>query len=177
MALVKCKECGEQVSTKAKSCPKCGAKPPKKTSFLTWAVLAFIVITVYGAYQQESNMTPEQKAARAEKREVEKAEEAKRDAEKKAAQDEKYKEYAWIEKGKDAVLARLKDPKSAEFKDVYFFRGADNVPMTCGQVNSKNSFGGFVGFQHFVSGGSPDMTFLQNEVDDFASVWNKFCTK
>ncbi|WP_394854470.1 zinc-ribbon domain-containing protein [Shewanella xiamenensis] len=26
MALVKCKECGEQVSTKAKSCPKCGAK-------------------------------------------------------------------------------------------------------------------------------------------------------
>jgi len=127
-------------------------------------------------YQQESNMTPEQKAARTEKREAEKAAETKRDAEKKAAQDEKYK-YAWIEKGKDSVLTRLKDLKSAEFKDVYFFRGADNVPITCGQVNSKNSFGGFVGFQHFVSAGSPDMTFLQNEVDDFASVWNKFCTK
>ncbi|NLX19792.1 MAG: hypothetical protein GXY53_11025 [Desulfobulbus sp.] len=121
-------------------------------------------------------MTPEQKAARTEKREAEKAAETKRDAEKKAAQDEKYK-YAWIEKGKDSVLTRLKDLKSAEFKDVYFFRGADNVPITCGQVNSKNSFGGFVGFQHFVSAGSPDMTFLQNEVDDFASVWNKFCTK
>ncbi|WP_412514572.1 MULTISPECIES: zinc-ribbon domain-containing protein [Shewanella] len=30
MALVKCKECGEEVSTKAKTCPKCGAKAPTK---------------------------------------------------------------------------------------------------------------------------------------------------
>lgn len=29
MALVKCKECGGQVSTSAKACPSCGAKPPK----------------------------------------------------------------------------------------------------------------------------------------------------
>lgn len=29
MALVKCKECGGQVSTEAASCPSCGAKPPK----------------------------------------------------------------------------------------------------------------------------------------------------
>ncbi|WP_115389819.1 hypothetical protein [Shewanella algae] len=88
-----------------------------------------------------------------------------------------FRRFGFLSELRNKALARLKDPKSAEFKDVYFFRGADNVPMTCGQVNSKNSFGGFVGFQHFVSGGSPDMTFLQNEVDDFASVWNKFCTK
>jgi len=29
MALVACKECGNQVSTEAASCPKCGAPPPK----------------------------------------------------------------------------------------------------------------------------------------------------
>lgn len=29
MALVKCKECGNEVSTKAKRCPRCGAKVPK----------------------------------------------------------------------------------------------------------------------------------------------------
>ena len=51
MALVKCKECGEQVSTKAKTCPKCGAKAPKKTSLFTWLVLIFIVLIVYVANQ------------------------------------------------------------------------------------------------------------------------------
>ena len=38
MALVKCKECGQEVSQKASSCPKCGAPIKKKTSFFTWIV-------------------------------------------------------------------------------------------------------------------------------------------
>lgn len=48
MALTKCKECGEQISTKAETCPKCGAKPPKTTSLLTWIVVAFVVFVVIG---------------------------------------------------------------------------------------------------------------------------------
>lgn len=28
MALVKCKDCGNEMSTDAKKCPKCGANPP-----------------------------------------------------------------------------------------------------------------------------------------------------
>ena len=31
MALIKCKECGNEISTKAISCPKCGAEKPKNT--------------------------------------------------------------------------------------------------------------------------------------------------
>lgn len=31
MALIKCKECSNQVSTKAASCPQCGARAPKKS--------------------------------------------------------------------------------------------------------------------------------------------------
>ncbi|HEW9973789.1 TPA: zinc ribbon domain-containing protein [Shewanella algae] len=54
MALVKCKECGEEVSTKAKTCPKCGAKAPKKTSLFTWFVLGFIIFVVYTASQSPS---------------------------------------------------------------------------------------------------------------------------
>lgn len=38
MALMKCKECGGPVSSEAKSCPKCGAKPPKRTS---WPAVVF----------------------------------------------------------------------------------------------------------------------------------------
>jgi len=44
MAMKKCKECGNQVSTKAKSCPNCGAKV-KKTSIIMKIFLFFIVFT------------------------------------------------------------------------------------------------------------------------------------
>lgn len=51
MALIKCKECGTEVSSKAKTCPKCGAKPTKKTSLITWFVLILIVYLVYASSQ------------------------------------------------------------------------------------------------------------------------------
>lgn len=45
MALIDCKECGEKVSTKAKSCPKCGNTKLKKTS-----KLALLTIIIVGSY-------------------------------------------------------------------------------------------------------------------------------
>lgn len=47
MALTKCKECGEVVSTKADACPKCGAKRPKGTSIGTWLIGGFFALVVY----------------------------------------------------------------------------------------------------------------------------------
>lgn len=38
MTLVKCKECGNPVSTEAKACPQCGARPQAKASYL-WLIL------------------------------------------------------------------------------------------------------------------------------------------
>lgn len=43
MALVKCVECGNEISDKAKHCPSCGSPPPKKTSAVTWFALVCIV--------------------------------------------------------------------------------------------------------------------------------------
>ena len=54
MSLVKCKECGKEVSNKAKTCPNCGAKAPKKTSLFTWLVLIFIGLIVYVVSQSPS---------------------------------------------------------------------------------------------------------------------------
>jgi type VI secretion system protein VasI len=66
VALVKCKECGEEVSTKAKACPKCGAWLPKKTSIVTWGVLALILFAIYGIWLLEFNLTPEKRNAKEE---------------------------------------------------------------------------------------------------------------
>jgi hypothetical protein len=45
------------------------------------------------------------------------------------------------------VRNSLKDPNSAEFKDVRWVAGK----ALCGQVNAKNSYGGYVGFKFFVA--------------------------
>lgn len=52
-----------------------------------------------------------------------------------------------IEVAKARILDALKDPESARFKEVYV--AADGETM-CGAVNSKNSMGGYVGFQNFM---------------------------
>lgn len=51
MAIKKCKECGNDISTKAASCPKCGAVLKQKTGCFTYLVFIGLVFTlfVYGA--------------------------------------------------------------------------------------------------------------------------------
>lgn len=85
------------------------------------------------------------------------------------------KKIGWMQRGMEAVKSKLKDPRSAEFRGVYFHRGTDGVPMTCGEVNAKNSFGGRSGFQRFISAGEPSLTFLQEDVVDFDTAWTRFC--
>lgn len=86
------------------------------------------------------------------------------------------KEIGWMDRGMEMVKAKLKDPDSAKFKDVFFNRGSDNIPLTCGQVNSKNSLGGYGGYQRFVSGGSAELTFVEEQVaGSFAPIWKRFC--
>jgi len=74
------------------------------------------------------------------------------------------------------LAASLKDPDSAQFKGVYvsYLRnGKEEVPVVCGQVNSKNGFGGYSGFQYFMARG--DVAYLQGQSPDFAFVWQKAC--
>jgi hypothetical protein len=94
--------------------------------------------------------------------------------ERRAGLDEDLKNEAWIAKAKDAIKDRLKDPRSAEFKRLVVSR-TGGVPVVCGEVSSKNSFGGRNGFQRVVSAARPDLTFLEEEVGDMDSVWRKFC--
>ncbi len=58
------------------------------------------------------------------------------------------KDDIYKEKAKNAILAVLKDPGSAQFQDL---RGADmggNYSL-CGKVNAKNGMGGYMGFKDF----------------------------
>jgi hypothetical protein len=50
MALIKCKECGNEVSNSASTCPKCGAKVPKKTGIGTWIVSGAVIWFLFSVF-------------------------------------------------------------------------------------------------------------------------------
>lgn len=68
MALIKCRECGNTVSTEAKTCPKCGIKNPTKkelswpVAFIIFTVVIIIISSLFGEdnTQPETPKTPEQ---------------------------------------------------------------------------------------------------------------------
>lgn len=55
-----------------------------------------------------------------------------------------------IEAAKVNVANSLKDPGSAQFKNVHLVNYLDGS-VVCGEINAKNSYGGYVGFSPFVA--------------------------
>ena len=74
--------------------------------------------------------------------------------------------------GEKFVKAKLKDPSSAEFRNQFI--GKKGVP--CGEVNAKNSFGGFTGFHRYIAVGA-ELTVFPNDmpVGEFDSSWSLAC--
>lgn len=60
---------------------------------------------------------------------------------------EVYNEKALIEKSKKQVLNQLKDADSAKFRNIYVV----DKSLVCGEVNAKNSYGGYNGFMFYYS--------------------------
>jgi hypothetical protein len=50
-----------------------------------------------------------------------------------------------------AVADTLRDPESARFRGVRVVREADGSDALCGELNAKNAYGGYVGYEPFYS--------------------------
>jgi hypothetical protein len=59
---------------------------------------------------------------------------------------------AMIAKAKRLLLSELKDPDSAKFRNIRM-QEADGAKFVCGEMNAKNSYGGYVGFTPFLTNG------------------------
>jgi hypothetical protein len=56
MSLIKCKECGNEISNSAKACPKCGKKNSKKPmGVLGWFISIFLVLFLIGIIMSIGN--------------------------------------------------------------------------------------------------------------------------
>lgn len=138
MALTKCAECGNEVSTQAKACPKCGAKNKPKRSYRRVAILlgigAFVVAVVSNLATHETqkaeaarlaSLTPAEIAAEQAKKEL--------DGELFSAQNT----------CKRLVERNLHDPKTAEFEDPWTYWAEKNesgIYHVQVKVKAKNGF-------------------------------------
>ena len=66
--------------------------------------------------------------------------------------------YGWryylVHQHREAVLIQLKDPDSAKFKNERIeFGWTLKDSILCGEVNSKNGVGGYVGYKEFSASG------------------------
>lgn len=81
------------------------------------------------------------------------------------------KQYRPVQIAKQAVLEKLVDPSSAQFKDVQLVDGS----LVCGEVNAKNRMGGYVGYASFAVIDGRDAAIDKD--DDPVKVAKNLCDK
>ena len=77
----------------------------------------------------------------------------------------KLSDAAFLAQAKSAVSQGMKDPDSAQFRAVRIKR-AGNIRYICGEINAKNSYGGYVGYSRFLSDGD-QVTVMDGEDSTF----------
>lgn len=85
-----------------------------------------------------------------------------------------------IKKAKETVASQLRDPESAQFRNIIKTEKTSllefGIVTVCGEVNGKNAFGGYVGFQRFVSQPKSDRVYMENSWNTFDSLWSRHCS-
>ncbi len=69
------------------------------------------------------------------------------------------------------VRERSKDSDSLKFRNEFTAQPG----IYCGEVNGKNSFGGYAGFMRFIAS-SNTLLMDEGETKAFKEAWQKFCT-
>ena len=170
MALIACKECNNEVSTEARTCPKCGAKvvEPKKPMSTTTKILIGLfgfgvlamVVSESGRKEDRENaekqriaaLTPEQKTK-------EKADKSKRNL-----------QLQMAEVGASTLKKSMKDPTAFDLTSLTVLPNGS----ACYEYRAKNSFGAIFPASAVLTKGK--LLVSERDGNNFVEVWNKECT-
>lgn len=147
MALIKCHECGMEVSTEAKTCPKCGAKPTKNMSAGMVMLIAFGI--VIGAYSLFGSSTPKPAAT----------------PEQNAQKEAEDKRYALATITSKTIRDAMRDPDSLKFDHLLV---NEDGTVVCAGYRARNGFGGM---NHEV------MILTKNGPSKKPTDWANYCIK
>jgi hypothetical protein len=154
MALVKCKECGKEVSKSAKKCPHCGYK--LKMSFLAKFGLFIFGFVIFGAFVSGLKWNPE-------KSRIDPVLTEKKASEKKI-EDEALQRKILAERFTDAIRKKMRDPNSFE---VELIKVNKDATVFCLAYRARNGFGGM----------NREIAIYKNDkVFRDSDTWNKNCT-
>lgn len=82
-----------------------------------------------------------------------------------------------VDRFKDSVADRFKDPSSAQFRNVVAYGTAKplSIDVLCGQVNAKNSYGAYTGFRRFLTNGSASVEIEDTKNTVMDRIWPATC--
>ncbi|HXX86623.1 MAG TPA: hypothetical protein VEN29_21915 [Casimicrobiaceae bacterium] len=72
------------------------------------------------------------------------------------------------------IRQMLIDPESARFRNDFVSR-KDGEPVVCGEINYKNSLGGYIGYQRFIWGRDVQLFGIETDADEMARQWEARC--
>lgn len=159
MAIVKCKECGSDVSSKALTCPKCGVTLRKKWSgcaTVTGAVLiGMMLLAVIGLFSQDYPTSTSGTTSTA--------------ASKPAAEDGSTEKSTRAQTLMLLVKRSLRNPDSLKVESVL----VTDALAVCATYRAQNGFGGMNREQAVMN--SAQTKVLSNSEKGFAALWNHEC--
>lgn len=183
MALTTCGECGGKVSDQAATCPHCGAPVARSQSMLPppsaasssppttvkkggdsgagWIFLALLVVAGLVGIAMASTPDAHPTVSTA------------ADSAAEVARFRRQREPSYIRQEQDKIKQRLRDPESAQFRNVAVYYAV--TPMVCGEVNAKNALGGYTGFTRFISAGELQVLESDMAAGEMTKTWNQVC--
>ena len=154
MALIKCKECGNEVSTTAKSCPKCGAKITKPASKLGIFFALLVSFIFFKAIITNEPVPPAPTQT----------------AEQKLAQNKQNAALQRATSGAIMLKNSMRNPDSFKLESALVINGTGAV---CYDYRAQNGFGG-INAEHAVLSGDGKQ-FKTSSTEGFSKLWNVEC--
>lgn len=147
MSIVKCHECGKEVSDTAKACPHCGAAVKKKAGMLGIIFVSLIGFAIFQSILSSSSAPPPVPKTNAEKQ---------RDSETEIA----FQKVVVVLK---SIQQSARNPDSIKWESILADDGANTI---CVEFRAQNGFGGI---------NKEFAVYANGTLSQAPTAWNKHC--
>jgi hypothetical protein len=162
MALIKCKECGQQISSDAKACPSCGKPTPPKTKLSTWLigglgalVMVSCIISQDTARKNQPPPPPPPETA-----------------EQKVEREKRGQDVRFAVAGANMLKKSMRNPDSFKLDSVFMI---DGQTALCYEYRAQNGFGGVNAAKAVIDINNNQIKTSEPYSDAFVRAWNKVC--